>query len=776
MAYGSFGEGFASGMQAGSEVGQRAMNAYYGAYERNANAAVADQLRNPGTSTNTFTPDQLQQQYGVDADTANQIFQVAQNDPNKALQMVNALQSAKTSGVQQGTAIATGDTAGVTTAPVPMTSPASQAIPGAVAPTAGSPVMADTSGVGGVTGGTTGAGGPAAPPVAIPTTGGAGATVANAPIPAPGMTAGPLTQAIGEGAPTPPSVAAPAAAPPSAIPAGAPQAAGGVPAAGAPASGFNIGMVPEAYRDAFAQAMKDHPNVPPGVVASMIQQESSWNPNAVNKTTGATGIGQYMPDTAQRLGLDPHDAAASIEQTFADFDRRLQGGSSVTDAIKGHYGGDDRSQWGPNTAAYVGQVAQHYGQYGVDSSNLAARPATPTTAAAPAGGTTPQGPQRDVLNADNRIAERPFYGTGSTLKLNSDGSISIQHPNSTADGWRNAAQNFLRFGHMAEAGQAMDRYYEARADEVQQHVRDVMTSNLTDDQKVGALHNTTGLQIYKVGDGQYVSPELTGAPDANGQYRRLSMNDLGNYATALATKGGLMAYDQHQQQMATQRAQAYEATRRGDYYGAIIPSREDMAAARLAARGGAGTKPPEGNMGEWNKTDNTVPVRMPTEDGNDFVTRTMTTNPLGDGLASQQAVRQLADDKAELVKNPDPRVNGAGQFKIVPVIRGLQYDPRSNQTQVPRTAQGKYDTGAGELGYQLQVQQPDGTYQTVAIDPRADNNTIYRGAGAGRYPTLKAAQTAMDRVQKVTTPIPGLAPSSVGSVLGAIPAPEQQLY
>jgi len=36
-----------------------------------------------------------------------------------------------------------------------------------------------------------------------------------------------------------------------------------------------------------------------------IQHESSWNPRAVNPTTGATGLIQFMPNTAMSLGASP---------------------------------------------------------------------------------------------------------------------------------------------------------------------------------------------------------------------------------------------------------------------------------------------------------------------------------------------------------------------------------------------------------------------------------------------------------------------------------------
>ena len=54
--------------------------------------------------------------------------------------------------------------------------------------------------------------------------------------------------------------------------------------------------------------------VEPGLLASVIQQESSGNPNAVNSSSGAQGLMQLLPSTASWLGVgDPFNPAQNID-------------------------------------------------------------------------------------------------------------------------------------------------------------------------------------------------------------------------------------------------------------------------------------------------------------------------------------------------------------------------------------------------------------------------------------------------------------------------------
>lgn len=52
--------------------------------------------------------------------------------------------------------------------------------------------------------------------------------------------------------------------------------------------------------------------IPEGVFKRMIEQESRWKPDA-RSPAGAKGLGQLMPATAERLGVDPNDPYENLD-------------------------------------------------------------------------------------------------------------------------------------------------------------------------------------------------------------------------------------------------------------------------------------------------------------------------------------------------------------------------------------------------------------------------------------------------------------------------------
>jgi soluble lytic murein transglycosylase-like protein len=74
--------------------------------------------------------------------------------------------------------------------------------------------------------------------------------------------------------------------------------------------GFAV-LAPGPYKEIARDAAERH-GVPVELFYRLVRQESGWNPAAVS-SKGAIGLAQIMPQTALRLGIDPHDASENLE-------------------------------------------------------------------------------------------------------------------------------------------------------------------------------------------------------------------------------------------------------------------------------------------------------------------------------------------------------------------------------------------------------------------------------------------------------------------------------
>lgn len=70
-----------------------------------------------------------------------------------------------------------------------------------------------------------------------------------------------------------------------------------------------------AYRGTYmplAESAARKYGVPEDLFKRLVQQESGWNPSA-RSPKGAIGLAQLMPTTAQRLGVNPHNALENLD-------------------------------------------------------------------------------------------------------------------------------------------------------------------------------------------------------------------------------------------------------------------------------------------------------------------------------------------------------------------------------------------------------------------------------------------------------------------------------
>jgi len=71
--------------------------------------------------------------------------------------------------------------------------------------------------------------------------------------------------------------------------------------------------------------------LPDGLMGAIAQKESSWNPLAQNKSSGAAGLFQFMPGTAKAYGLegndvfDPNKSTAAAGHYLNDLNKRYKG-------------------------------------------------------------------------------------------------------------------------------------------------------------------------------------------------------------------------------------------------------------------------------------------------------------------------------------------------------------------------------------------------------------------------------------------------------------------
>ena len=92
-----------------------------------------------------------------------------------------------------------------------------------------------------------------------------------------------------------------------------------------------VQAVPNQSYVALARQDAVNAGINPTWFVKQIQQESGFDPNAVSPA-GAIGIAQFMPATAESMGIDPHDPEAS-----------LKAAAHLDAANLAHYGSEEKA-------------------------------------------------------------------------------------------------------------------------------------------------------------------------------------------------------------------------------------------------------------------------------------------------------------------------------------------------------------------------------------------------------------------------------------------------
>ena len=131
------------------------------------------------------------------------------------------------------------------------------------------------------------------------------------------------------------------------------------------------GSMPPEYAN-FVNDAATKNGIPPAILAGLLEAESSWNPNAVNPTSGATGLGQFLKTTGDEEGVNRTDAKSSIYGAAAYLAKRIQQAGSLQGGVKGY---------GEGTDEYLQRVLDKAKNYTVsEGSKVKSDKATPITA------------------------------------------------------------------------------------------------------------------------------------------------------------------------------------------------------------------------------------------------------------------------------------------------------------------------------------------------------------------------------------------------------------
>lgn len=124
-------------------------------------------------------------------------------------------------------------------------------------------------------------------------------------------------------------------------------------------AGFTKQMNQESQYDNLFKKYGEQYGVPWKELKMRAVVESGLDPNASNKS-GAVGLMQFIPETAEGYGLnrkdrtDPEKSIAAGARLMADLMKKADGDMSKVDMM--YYGGESGKGWGPNTNQYAANL------------------------------------------------------------------------------------------------------------------------------------------------------------------------------------------------------------------------------------------------------------------------------------------------------------------------------------------------------------------------------------------------------------------------------------
>ena len=119
------------------------------------------------------------------------------------------------------------------------------------------------------------------------------------------------------------------------------------------------------YADLFRSAGAAH-GIPPSILAAVAKAESAFDPDAVSHA-GAQGLMQFMPATAEEMGVDPYDPASAIDGAARYLSQNLRRFGSMELALAAYNAGPGNVQRHDGippfaeTQAYVPKVLAYAG-------------------------------------------------------------------------------------------------------------------------------------------------------------------------------------------------------------------------------------------------------------------------------------------------------------------------------------------------------------------------------------------------------------------------------